>query len=293
MIAARTCANGGPQRRARQPSGGRGGGESHRVAGVVVGHLVVADLDRGGQVGEQRPGRGSASAAAAMLPISSRAVRSGSTSASAGRRPRSGRGHRLRRRSVVRSRSAGSTSGAAGGPHWCRGPVTTRRAGRAAAGFAGVDLLDRHCHSPDRRDDHRILTFTAGEYSSWPAHQPGPGPTIRRRGPRRWRDVETEADRAAGGQDRAAGCRGDPVPGAPRADQMGLDRQGSVRVGADDDAQPRARTGSEFDVGRPVDEVHQSLAGWGVDGDRAHVFHDLSPCARQPSPVMRSCARIG
>jgi hypothetical protein len=54
-------------------------GESERVAGVVVGHLVVADLDGGGDIGE-----GSASAAAATLPISSRAVTSGNSSASGG-----------------------------------------------------------------------------------------------------------------------------------------------------------------------------------------------------------------
>ena len=58
--------------------------EPQRVAGVVAGNVFLGDLDRRGDVGEQRPRTGSASAAAATLPISSRAVTSGSSSASVG-----------------------------------------------------------------------------------------------------------------------------------------------------------------------------------------------------------------
>ena len=148
-------------------SGIRRRGEPKRVAGVVVGDLVVGDVDRRRDVGEHRPGqrvgqrrRGDA---ADLEP--GRLVRQQFLF---GGRPVGGDAEpsRPRRRPPVRSPAAGSASGAAGVPRWCPRAAATRRASRRAARASRASTSATGTSIPATvaaTPTHRTVTFTAGE----------------------------------------------------------------------------------------------------------------------------------
>ena len=156
---------------------------------------------------------------------------------------RSRRARRPRRRPPVRSRSAGSASAAVACPRWCRPPAARPPAGRRAAALRArrprrpaprrrrrsppTAAAHRHGHLHRRRVDQ-----PAG------AADPDQRPPLAGFHPRRRGHVEAELDGAAGRQHRAQRGRADPLPGAPGADQVRLQRQVGARVGADRDGQP-------------------------------------------------------
>ena len=170
VISGRTCIQrrGVHGRGAPTVSGVRRRGEAQRVAGVVVGDVVVADVDGRGDVGEQRPGqrvgqrrRGHAADLQPRRDVGQQLVFGGRT---VGGQPGA---RRPRRRSPVRSPAAGSASGAAVGLRWCPRAAAPRRAScRAAAPRARRrrrPARPSRRRSPRHARGHRTVTFTAGE----------------------------------------------------------------------------------------------------------------------------------
>ena len=147
-----------------------------------------------------------------MLPISSRAVVSGSSSSSLGARVGRQSPHpRLRRRPRARSPAAVSASGAAACLRWCHGAAATTRAESAQPVFAGVDLVEPHRHAPDgRRDGRARSAFASRELIA-----PSPSPRASRQAGRRSRPGSAPTTRRA--PPRPAGATSKPSLTVPRA----------------------------------------------------------------------------
>ena len=184
--------------------------------------------------------RGSASAAAAMLPISSRAESSGSSSLF---RWRSRAGDaRVRRPPAAITRSV--TKSCVSHRRNCLPSLVPAR-GSAAAGIASLSVASRASTSSTgtaltghgRHDvliAHRTVTFAAsGVEQPSRAADPDQRPPLPRLHPRRRRDVETDLRRLPRRHDGALRGGPDPLPRPPRADHMGLQRQARARGGAD------------------------------------------------------------
>ena len=225
---------------------------------------------------------GAVSAAAAMLPISRRAVASGRSSSSGGVDA-----------VTLTPRACGFTGDHPFGHHQLGQPAAQLTAlagagsrqrghlGRAAQdGLAGVDLahVDRAFRRRWPAHAHRTVTVTAGVYSSRPAqpirtsahHCPGAS-----HGGGAMSKPTSTVDPARNTAPHAR--RPGPLPGAPRADQVCLEREVGAGVAADGDGQPGGVPWAMTMSAGFGDHPHQFAGRLGADGHDADVLDRLPP----------------